>query len=152
MPIDVPPQLHERMVCGIVAAVKYQVPASILLAIAEQEGGRPGQWVANTNGTYDVGAMQFNSAYLSDLRKYGIGADDVAKAGCYAYDLAAWRLRGHLRYDSGDIWTRAANYHSRTPQYNAPYRAALVRKAAKWNAWLQMRFPSYDASGLIARY
>ncbi|HEY2257052.1 MAG TPA: transglycosylase SLT domain-containing protein [Variovorax sp.] len=151
MTLDAPPQLHERLACSIVASIKYQVPPNILLAIAEQEGAKPGQWVANTNGTYDVGAMQFNTAYLSDLRKYGISAADVAKAGCYAYDLAAWRLQGHLRHDSGDIWTRAANYHSRTPQYNASYRADLVRKAAKWNSWLQMFFPGYYETGLIAR-
>jgi hypothetical protein len=151
MPIDVPPQLHERMACSIAASMKYQVPANILLAVAEEEGGRPGQWVPNTNGTYDVGSMQFNTAYLGDLRKYGITAADVAKPGCYAYNLAAWRLQGHLRHDSGDLWTRAANYHSRTPKYNEPYRMDLVRKSAKWNGWLQMSFPYYYATGLIAR-
>ena len=46
--------------------------------------------------------------------------------------LAAWRLHGHLDNDSGDIWTRAANYHSRTPYYNAVYRADLILMAAKW--------------------
>jgi len=151
MLIDVPPQMHERMACSIAASVKYQVPADILLAVAEQEGGRPGLWVPNTNGTFDVGSMQFNTAYLADLRKYGITAADVAKPGCFSYLLAAQRLQGHLRYDTGDKWTRAANYHSRTPKYNAPYRAALIRRAAKWNAWLQVSFPGYYMTGLIAR-
>lgn len=151
MPIDVPPQLHERMLCSIVASVKFRVPAHMLLAIAEQEGGRPGQWVPNSNGTYDVGSMQFNTAYLADLGKYGISAADVAKAGCYSYELAAWRIQGHLRNDSGDIWTRAANYHSRTPQYNAPYRSAIIRRAAKWGNWLQIYYPAYFVSGYMAR-
>jgi len=146
MPLDLPPQLQERVVCSITAAVKYEVPANIVLAVAEKEGGKPGQWVKNSNGTQDVGVMQFNTAYLVELRKYGITADDVAQAGCYSYDLAAWRLRGHLRNDSGDVWTRAANYHSRTPEYNAPYRADLMRKAAKWGAWIEARFVTYDAT------
>jgi hypothetical protein len=67
--VDLPPQLQERVVCSIAAAVKYQVPANIVLAVAEKEAGKPGQWVRNTNGTHDVGPMQFNTAYLRDLAR-----------------------------------------------------------------------------------
>lgn len=136
---DLPPQLQERVVCSISAAVMYEVPADIVLAVAETEGGKPGQWVRNTNGTHDVGAMQFNTAYLSELtNRYGITANDVAAAGCYSYELAAWRLGMHIRNDQGgDIWTKAANYHSRTPKYNMVYRERLVQRAAKWANWLE---------------
>ena len=132
--------------CSIAAAVKYEVPANIVLAVAEKEGGKPGQWVRNSNGTHDVGPMQFNTAYLRDLARYGITADDVAAAGCYSFDLAAWRLRMHIRNDKGDLWTRAANYHSRTPHYNAVYRGDLMRKAAKWADWLEARFVTLDVT------
>ena len=138
-----PPQVKERVVCSISAAARYKVPANIVLAIAEKEGGRPGQWKANRNGTYDVGPMQFNTSYLSDLARYGITASEVDVAGCYSFDLATWRLRQHLRNDNGDLWTRAANYHSRTPQYNSVYRADLMRKATKWADWLDARFITY---------
>ena len=141
---DLPPQLQERVVCSISAAVKYEVPVNIVLAVAEKEGGKPGQWVRNSNGTHDVGPMQFNTAYLGDLTRYGITANDVAAAGCYSFDLAAWRLRMHIRNDKGDLWTKAANYHSRTPQYNAVYRADLMRKASKWADWLEARFVTLD--------
>ena len=141
---DLPPQLQERVVCSISAAVKYEVPVNIVLAIAEKEGGKPGQWVRNSNGTHDVGPMQFNTAYLGDLTRYGITANDVAAAGCYSFDLAAWRLRMHIRNDKGDLWTKAANYHSRTTQYNAVYRADLMRKASKWADWLEARFVTLD--------
>lgn len=144
MAIDLPPQIEERVVCSVAAAVKYQIPANILLAIAEKEGGRPGQRVPNSNGTEDVGPLQFNTAYLRDLAAYGITADDVAGKGCYPYELAAWRVRGHLLQDRGDIWTRAANYHSRTPAYNAQYRADLMVRAARWADWLKARFTTYD--------
>ena len=91
--------------------------------------------------------MQFNTAYLaSELARYGITPVDVAAAGCYAYDLASWRLRMHIRNDRGDLWTKAANYHSRTPQYNAIYRAQLVQRGAKWGAWLEARFPTLDVT------
>jgi len=112
------------------------IPAAMLLAIAEKENGKPGVWTKNTNGTQDVGALQFNTAYLNTLKKYGITATDVANNGCYAYDLAAWRIRGHLTKDSGEMWTRAANYHSRTPVYNQRYRADLMVRANRWARWL----------------
>ena len=145
---DLPPSHHqqERIVCSITAAEKYAIPANILLAIAEKEHGKPGLWVKNTNGTHDVGAMQFNTAYLNTLRKYGISPADVASVGCYAYDLAAWRIRGHLTRDQGDIWTRAANYHSRTPYYNQLYRADLMVKANRWANWLEQFMQSDGAT------
>ena len=138
--MDLPLDLQERVVCSITAAIKYEIPANILLAIAEKEGGKPGQWVRNSNGTHDVGSMQFNTAYLQDLSKYGITPDHVANLGCYAYDLAAWRVRLHIKNDKGDIWTKAANYHSRTPKYNAKYRADLIVRANRWSGWLENRF------------
>jgi hypothetical protein len=145
---DMPPQMQERVICSLAASVRYQVPANIILAVAEKEGGKPGQWVRNTNGTHDVGVMQFNTAYLHTLEKqYGITAADVAAMGCYPYELAAWRLRSHIRDDKGDIWTRAANYHSRTPQYNAAYRADLIPRAKRWAAWIEKYFVTVDLKG-----
>lgn len=141
---DMPPPLQERVVCSVVAAARYEVPANIVLAVAEKEGGKPGQWVKNTNGTHDVGPMQINTSYLKDLSKYGITAKDVAAEGCYSYNLAAWRLRGHIKNDSGDIFTRAANYHSRTPKYNKIYRGDLIAIASKWAKWLDQHYDTID--------
>ena len=144
---DMPPIEQERVICSITAAIKYEIPANIVLAVAEKEGGRPGQRVLNSsNGTYDYGPMQINTAYLQDLAKYDITADDVAAPGCYSFDLAAWRIRGHILNDSGDLWTRAANYHSRTPRFNAIYRADLMEKASDWADWLEEHFSTVDVT------
>jgi len=144
--VDLPPQFQERVVCSISASAKYEVPANIILAVAEKEAGKSGQWVQNTNGTYDIGSMQFNTEYLKDLAQYGITPNDVAAAGCYPFDLAAWRIRKHIKNDQGDIWTRVANYHSRTYRYNTVYRADLILKAVKWADWLTARMPTYDVT------
>lgn len=143
---DMPPQQKDRVVCAISAAVRYEIPANIVLAVAEQEAGRPGLWVANTNGTYDVGSMQFNTTYLRGLARYGILPRDVAAAGCYAFDLAAWRLRQHLLHDLGDVWTRVADYHSRTPSINAVYRRQIMVRAERWAGWLEAHFVTYDVT------
>ena len=141
-----PAEISERVICSVIAAVKYDVPANIILGVAEIEAGKPGRYVPNTNGTFDVGIMQFNTAYLNTLEKYGISAKDVERAGCYSYELAAWRLSGHIRTDSGDIWTRASNYHSRTPRFNSIYREKLMKAASKWERWLDARFATRDVS------
>jgi hypothetical protein len=130
----------DQIACIIEAASKYEVPANILLAIAEKEGGKVGQYVGNMNGTYDIGPMQFNTSYLKELRQYGINEAAVASPGCFPYHLAAWRVRGHLHDDDGDAWTRAANYHSRSPIFNQSYRADLIIKAGKWMEWLRSRY------------
>lgn len=74
-------------------------------------------------------------------------ANVVMNATRYVYPflLAAWRIRGHLRNDNGDVWTRASNYHSRTPKYNMRYRSDLMRRAARWTTWLDSHFPTHDA-------
>jgi hypothetical protein len=136
------PAVAERVTCSLGAALRYGVPANVVLAVAEQEGGRPGQWARNRNGTFDVGALQFNTAYLRSLAPYGIGPAEAARPGCYAYHLAAWRLRQHLAHDAGDLWTRAANYHSRTPSLNAAYRAQIMVRGARWARWLHVRWPN----------
>jgi hypothetical protein len=134
------PYFEERIVCSMAMAIRYDVPANLVLAVAEIENGRPGQWVTNDNGTHDVGPMQFNTAYLHELNRFGIKPDDVAAKGCYPYELATWRLKGHLVRDEGDLWTRAANYHSRTPEHNRVYRRKLMAAASKWAGWITERF------------
>jgi hypothetical protein len=138
------PDMHERVVCSLSAAAKYQIPANIVLAVAEKENGRAGQWVRNRNGTHDVGPLQFNTAYIAQLSKYGITSAAVAQAGCYSYDLAAWRLRLHIFKDKGDFWTRVANYHSRTPHFNEIYRIDLMRRADRWGDRLARSGFSYQ--------
>ena len=143
---DLPPAVQERVVCSVTAAVKYDVPANIVLAVAELENGKPGQYNRNDDGSHDVGTMQFNTHYLHDLSAYGITAQDVAAAGCYPYELATWRLRQHILHDKGDLWTKAANYHSRTPVCNMKYRAKLKLAAGRWAGWLKERFRTKIAS------
>lgn len=129
----------EMVNCCIDAAIEFNIPADILLAIAEIEGGQPGIISKNKNGTIDIGPMQFNSVYLMDLKKYGITPEMVNSNGCYPYRLAAWRIRQHLENDTGDIFRKAANYHSRTPDKNQIYRNKIISRAERWAAWISSR-------------
>lgn len=143
---DMPPAQQDMVSCAIVGAMAYDVPANVVLAVAQKEAGKPGQWVRNSNGTYDVGSLQFNTAYLRELRKFGIEPRHAASEGCFPFKLAAWRLRMHIRDDKGEFWTRVANYHSRTPYYNARYRLDLRRKAVAWAMWLDRNFVTHSVN------
>lgn len=152
MAIDLPSHINqERVACSIQAANHYHIPDLVLLAVAEQEGGKPGQKVRNRNGTFDYGAMQINTVSLAELRKFGIHEKHVLAEGCYPYFLAAWRIAGHIKSDSGDIWQRAANYHSRTPYFNRIYRAGLLRRAAKIAYRISYEKMPFVGGGLISK-
>jgi hypothetical protein len=129
--------VQTRIVCSISAAQSFGLPPSVVLAVAQIEGGRPGLARRNTNGTYDLGPMQLNTAWLAELRPYGVDPRWALGGGCYPYQLAAWRIHAHVVRDGGEYWTRVANYHSRTPAQNRPYRAQLVISAARWEVWLR---------------
>lgn len=141
MPLDIPPAIYERVVCSVAAATKYNIPANVMLAVAFQEAGKPGQAVLNNNGTYDYGSMQINTVWLTELRKYNISKLSVNSPGCYPYDLAAWRIRRHIVYDkNGDFWQKVANYHSYTIEYNLIYRHAIIQRSIYWADWLSKRY------------
>jgi len=150
MAADLPASLNERVTCSISAAIQYGIPANVMLAVAERENGRPGLARRNSNGTDDLGAMQLNTAYIASLRRYGITPADALAPGCYSYNLAAWRIRGHIAHDKGDLWTRAANYHSYTPSHNAGYRLYLIEAGARWSKWLSAHYRVTPSDTAIA--
>jgi len=59
---------------------------------------------------------------------------------------------GNQFNDKGGLWTKSANYHSRTLRYNAVYRADLIRKASKWAEWLEARFVTLDVTRVRIRF
>lgn len=136
MVTDLPPNLPGPVICSIQAAQEYGLPAAVLLSVAQAENGQVGLWVQNSNKSFDVGIMQFNTAYLASLKDYGITPEAVEVSGCYPFQLAAWRIANHLKNDNGDYWSKVANYHSKTPELNLKYRTRLLGFYKGWTEWL----------------
>ncbi len=137
--------------CVVRAAQKQGVPANVLLALASVEGGKNGQFVDNANGSRDIGHFQINTIHWKANGRFAqypaITQQDVAWRGCYNAELAAWMLRQHIDEPTGqDFWTRVANYHSKTPKYNAVYRSKLIPLAVQWGNWLQQRYAQVSIS------
>lgn len=133
---DIPPEMpiaEARVMCSVEAAARYHLPADLIFAVSLTEGGKPGMSVKNTNGTFDLGYMQFNTAYLKSLKGYGITEVDVLANTCYPFHLAAWRISQHIEEDTGDdLLTRIAYYHSRTQKFNEIYQQRLVENAERF--------------------
>ena len=135
--------------CALAASVRYDVPADALLSVYSVERGGTDTWSHDANGTYDVGPLQFNTAYLASLRRFGITPRAVEGKTCYPWFLAAWRIHDQLVEDRGGFWTRVARYHSATPRYVAAYRRQLLEYAPRWRAWLIAHYPTVvSAPGL----
>jgi hypothetical protein len=128
--------------CALAASVRYDVPADALLSVYSVERGGTDTWSHDANGTYDVGPLQFNTAYLASLRRFGITPRAVEGKTCYPWFLAAWRIHNQLVEDHGGFWTRVARYHSATPHYVATYRRQLLEYAPRWRAWLIAHYPT----------
>lgn len=125
--------------CVIAAAQAYKIPPALMLAVASVEGGKNGTASRNTNGTYDLGHFQLNTAHW---KKGGFFAEyDMERArwdGCLNAHMASRLMRWQFdNRASRDWWTAAASYHSTTPRHNARYKKVLMAKTREWESWLK---------------
>lgn len=131
--------INERLDCSIKASVKYGVPADILLAISSIENGKIGKIYKNKDGSFDYGVMQINSIYLKDLElNYNkiVTPEEVTNNTCYAFEIASFKIKEHLKNDSGSFLKKIANYHSRTPDLNRNYQTKLIEHSKSWRNYL----------------
>ena len=83
---------HTYSHCFKEASQRYNVPQSLLVAIAKHEsGGRTTAINQNRNGTRDIGLMQINSAWLPMLARHGLMEQDLFDP-CVNVLVAAWIL------------------------------------------------------------
>ncbi|MBI1301410.1 MAG: transglycosylase SLT domain-containing protein [Alphaproteobacteria bacterium] len=114
----------------MLAAQTYDVPPALLAGIYKAEGGKVGQEVSNTNGSFDLGPMQINTIWLPELAdEWGVSTDKarqlVRDDVCTNVKVAAWILRGHLD-ETKSLAKALQHYHSRTPQYGDKYKQRVL--------------------------
>lgn len=102
-------------------ATTYHVPAAVILSVMIKENSRNGQAVKNKNGTYDYGVFQINDVWLPKIAAYGYTKHDLQYHPCRNVEVAAWII-GRNMAEGQSVWKGIANYHSKTPVYNQPYR------------------------------
>ena len=133
--------------CVLEAARRQCVAQNVLLALASLESGKNGQFVRNTNGSYDIGHFQLNTIHWTRGGAFyqhpQITQQAVAQRGCFNAELAAWLLRrAQSTCKSTDFWRCSANYHSATPGPNRVYRGKLIALSREWGNWLKTNYPN----------
>ena len=116
--------------CMMLASQTYSVPPAMLAGIYKAEGGKVGQAVENTNGSYDLGPMQINTIWLPELAdKWGVSEDvaydRIKDDPCTNVNVAAWILRGHMD-ETKSLSQALKHYHSRTPEYGEKYKTRVI--------------------------
>jgi len=108
------------MHCYQEAAQYYQVPARVLRAIHQVEGGKRGERVPDPNGTFDHGFMQINTCWKPVLHQMGWRMRYITNHDCANIFVAAYILRKNL-LRTHNLWLAIADYHSSDPVYGYPY-------------------------------
>lgn len=114
------PVRHLDEACIVEASRMSGIPLAALCGILVTEGGRTGEALDNTNGTWDVGAFQVNTVHVDELLEIGIPPEAVLKDGCVNAHAAAWLLKKEYRR-TGNLWDAIGAYHSRTPKRHSVY-------------------------------
>lgn len=116
--------------CLMLASQTYSVPPAVLVGIYKAEGGKVGQEVRNTNGSYDLGPMQINTIWMPELAKrWGVSEGTARKwvrdDACTNVGVSAWILKGHMQ-ETGSLSKAIAHYHSRTPHFGYKYKNRVL--------------------------
>jgi hypothetical protein len=128
--VAVPPTRALTMDCVMEAARKNNLPLAALLGILAAEGGKPGEALKNTNGTWDMGPYQVNTCHVNTLAAIGMTPETVLRDGCANAQAAAWILRREFKR-TGDIWQAIGAYHSRTPHFRDAYIGRVKQHLAR---------------------
>lgn len=120
----------------MIASQTHDVPPALLTGIYKAEGGKVGQEVKNTNGSYDLGPMQINTIWLPELsKKWGVNKETahrkVRDDACTNINVAAWILRKHLN-ETKDLAKALEHYHSRTPEFGKKYKKRVISLMNKY--------------------
>jgi len=119
----VPPALA----CWDEVGERYDINPALLYAIAKAESGLNPRAVnrANLNGSYDVGLMQINSAWLPQLRRFGIDEGQLYEP-CVNLEVGAWILAQNMRR-FGRTWEAVGAYNAASPDKRLRYARAVYR-------------------------
>ena len=113
--------------CWEEVGAKYGIHPYLLFAIAKTESGLNPRAVnrANTNGSYDVGLMQINSAWFPRLRELGISEAQLYDA-CVNLDVGAWILAQNMRR-LGNSWEAVGAYNASSANKRLRYAISVYR-------------------------
>lgn len=151
--IDLPPALIHNEVpqqCLMVTAKAYGLPPELIGGILMVEGGRNGMANRNTNGSFDYGVAQINSAWLPKTKAAGVDSEGLKSNACKNLWAAGWIMRRCLNKFNNSFWHGVGCYHTgenpkspaqleRQRQYAVKVYKAIARMKRPFSEWLSSR-------------
>jgi soluble lytic murein transglycosylase-like protein len=108
------------------ASVKYKISYRLLWAVAKVESEfKPVAIHINNNGSYDVGLMQINSCWFTELARKGFSVNKLITPK-HNVEAGALIIRYYLNKGYG-IWQAVGMYHSGNTRFSITY----VRKVER---------------------
>jgi len=106
---------------------KYGINPYLLVAIARTESGLGPRAVhrGNANGSYDIGLMQVNSAWLPRLRTLGIDEAQLYQP-CVNLEVGAWILAQNIAR-LGNSWEAVGAYNAASAERRLRYALSVYR-------------------------
>ncbi|EPW1928160.1 transglycosylase SLT domain-containing protein [Escherichia coli] len=100
--------------CWDVAGKRYNIPPSLLKAIAEKESGFKTTAInVNKNGSKDYGIMQINEFHFKRLSEMGYSKEDLIESPCLSILYAA-KLLNEFMFKYGRGWEAVGAYNAGT--------------------------------------
>jgi len=128
--------------CILAAAHVHRLPPALLVTLLNVEGGSLGRVSHNTNGTVDIGPMQVNQIWLSEVAAHWHSSTSASYFAlrdnfCANVEAGAWILRKGLDEARGDFWEGVGYYHSHDPAYKRSYLHAVLAQILRLRALVQ---------------
>ena len=132
--------------CVVDAAAQYNLPLAAMVGILATEGGKTGEALSNTNGTWDMGPFQINTCHVNELLQAGMAPEVILQDGCANAYAAAFILR--KEYDrTRNIWDAVGAYHSRTPKFRDAYLGRVREHLTKLSRTGLVGLPLAQSTG-----
>jgi soluble lytic murein transglycosylase-like protein len=98
--------------CFKASALRYRVDPFLLAAIAWQESSFDATAVhINHDRSEDLGVMQINSRWLTELKNHGISRAVLLREPCLNIEVGAWVLATNF-YSKGITWDSVGAYNA----------------------------------------
>jgi len=120
------------------AALYHGVHPALARAIALQESQMHPEVISapNSNGSYDIGLMQINSAWLPKLARWGISKSDLLN-GCVNAYVGTWILSQNIER-LGQTWDAIGAYNANSPEKRLVYARSIYRRLQQLAASQQL--------------
>lgn len=116
---ELPDAANTSSNCWVDAGMRYQVDPWLLYSIAEQESSLNPLAVnrGNSDKSRDVGIMQINSFWFSELEKFGLTEESLFDP-CTNINVGAWVLAQSIKV-FGNNWRAVGAYNAGTGKNEA---------------------------------